>query len=243
MADNLNKIIEQANIYHDACLNKISFIKELPGGKWRVTSKKGKNLGTFDSKEEAKKRLQQVEYFKWKGKKKKASKDEIDLTDIHDLSYSAIMRDLRKQCDQEIVTDFLTTYKNCFDRLVEHEVPNPANLSLLLTLKLFRMTHPVKLNLKKEATISELGEASRVGRYLADIIRFTLGRISPENRSKSLASVVRKIYLLNENDLANKEMPPSSSIGQAITFVKQVLLAHDPRYIREVINNIVAYLR
>ena len=40
------------------------------GNKWQVTSEDGKkNLGTYDTEEEAKKRLQQVHFFKNKGKK------------------------------------------------------------------------------------------------------------------------------------------------------------------------------
>lgn len=34
------------------------------GNKWQVQSEKGRNMGTYDTKEEAKKRLQQIEYFK-----------------------------------------------------------------------------------------------------------------------------------------------------------------------------------
>jgi len=40
------------------------------GSKWQVQSHKGKNLGTFDTKEEAKKRLGQVEFFKHKNESK-----------------------------------------------------------------------------------------------------------------------------------------------------------------------------
>lgn len=35
------------------------------GNKWQVQSEKGKNLGTYDTKAEAEKRLKQVEYFKY----------------------------------------------------------------------------------------------------------------------------------------------------------------------------------
>ncbi len=38
---------------------------------YKVLSKEGKNLGSYDSKEGAKKRLKQVEHFKHKKKKKK----------------------------------------------------------------------------------------------------------------------------------------------------------------------------
>lgn len=50
---------------------KIAYITQ-EGSKYRVNSKKGKNLGTYDTKEEAVKRLRQVEYFKHLKKRKKA---------------------------------------------------------------------------------------------------------------------------------------------------------------------------
>lgn len=237
----LNNLVVLADNYYAACtLQKFAFIKKLPSGKWQVLSEKGKNLGIFDSKEKARKRLQQVEFFKFKGKKH-ASEDPIDLTEINDLSYSAIMRNLRKECDPQTVKEFLAIYKTFFDILTEREVKDAADLALALTLKQFNILHPLKLNLKKEA--ANLGEATRVGQYLADIIKFTLSRISPEKRLDSMNKVIRKIYLLNENELSNKNMPATSSMGQAITFVKHVLFAHDPQYIRTVINSIVAYLR
>lgn len=51
-----------------ASFEKFAFVRKLPNGKWRVESKKGKNLGTFDTKEEADKHLGQVEFFKHQGK-------------------------------------------------------------------------------------------------------------------------------------------------------------------------------
>lgn len=47
-------------------LLKNNRVVETKGGKWRVVSRTGKNLGTFDTREEAKRRLQEVEYFKHK---------------------------------------------------------------------------------------------------------------------------------------------------------------------------------
>ena len=52
---------------------KLSKIKKLPDGKYRVLSGKGKNLGTFPTFQLAKKRLIQIEYFKHR-------KSELDLT-------------------------------------------------------------------------------------------------------------------------------------------------------------------
>ena len=45
------------------------FVRKV-GSKWRVVSHKGKNLGEYDTKEEAKKRLGQVEFFKHKNESK-----------------------------------------------------------------------------------------------------------------------------------------------------------------------------
>lgn len=45
-------------------LNKISYIKQLNNGKWRVYSKSGKNMGTYDSKSDAESRLKDIEMFK-----------------------------------------------------------------------------------------------------------------------------------------------------------------------------------
>jgi hypothetical protein len=38
-------------------------IKKIQGG-WRVVAESGRNMGTYKTKEEAKKRLRQIEYFK-----------------------------------------------------------------------------------------------------------------------------------------------------------------------------------
>lgn len=41
-------------------------IRKLRPGKYRVVSKKGRNMGTFETEKEAKERLREVEYFKHK---------------------------------------------------------------------------------------------------------------------------------------------------------------------------------
>lgn len=43
-------------------------IKKLKNKKYQVQSKSGKNLGTYETYEAAKRRLRQVEYFKHKDK-------------------------------------------------------------------------------------------------------------------------------------------------------------------------------
>lgn len=163
----------------------------------------------------------------------------VDLTGINDFSYSAVMRRLRQECSPEIVQEFLDAYKQCFDALVINQVEDPSQVALQFAIKMFSVNHPVSIEIKKEAQYSN---STLVGKYLADIIKFTLNRISPEKRPKSINTLKRKIYLLNENELANKNLPASSSMGQAITFVKNVLFNHNPRYIREVLNSVVKFL-
>jgi hypothetical protein len=64
---------EQSDLSLESIMNEI--IKKLPNGKYRLYSKKKakdgkrKNLGTYDTKEDAKKREKQVQYFKYKNSK------------------------------------------------------------------------------------------------------------------------------------------------------------------------------
>jgi hypothetical protein len=131
-------------------LYKLARIRKLPNGKYRVLSEKGKDLGTYSSREQAEKRLRQIEYFKHLDKKRKKRAQQglsevIDLTDIEDLSFSAIMRQLRKQCEDSIVKEFLELYKKCFDRLILDEEENSGEKALAATLLLFCKQHNVVL--------------------------------------------------------------------------------------------------
>src|ERR1700722_19246117 len=110
-------------------LIKEAYIRKTPSGKWRILSEEGKTLGEYKTKAEAVKRLRQIEYFKHHPKKKSASSEAavIDLTSLKELSYSAIMRELRKQCSQEIVNEFLHLYKTIFDAIVTNGEENPGD--------------------------------------------------------------------------------------------------------------------
>ena len=78
--------------------------------------------------------------------------------------------------------------------------------------------------------------------YLANLIKWMLQRISPDRRSHSIETMRRKIYYLNEYTIAAKKTPPSSSMGQALTLTKHLLLSHSPQYIRAVLNETVKHL-
>jgi hypothetical protein len=55
------------------------------GGKWVIYSKEGKKLGEFDSEDAAKKRLQQIEYFKHKDREQAEPAPEHDRMDNKEL--------------------------------------------------------------------------------------------------------------------------------------------------------------
>jgi hypothetical protein len=244
-----NNILKTAEEYQQLCqdmLLKTAVIKKLPNGKYRVLSEKGRNLGTYRSRDQAKKRLKQVEFFKHLDDDDKAEDQStiIDLSDLEELSYSALLRKLRQKASDDCIREFLKLYKKEFDRAVKNKLQKPDRIAIQNSLIALNKVHRIKINkdLVKNAAVSELGDPRLVGKYLSDIIRFTLSRISEDKRPNAINSLKHKIYGLNENDISNKNLPPSSAMGQSITFVKHVLFNHSPRYIREVLNNIVRNL-
>ncbi len=168
----------------------------------------------------------------------------IDLTKASDFSYSAIMREMRQGGSKEQVREYLTIFKKEFDKAVKLKLQKPEKVALQNSLTKFNKRHKVKLKKKliKNAAVSELGDPVWVGKYLADIVRFSLNRIPADKRQNAVSNLRHKFYSLNANELANKNLPPTSAIGQSITFVKHVLFNQDANYVREVLNNIVRNL-
>lgn len=242
---NVENLLKIANDYHDSCLMLIkdAYIKKMPSGKYRVLSEKGKNLGESATRPDAEKRLREVEYFKHKDNNE-ADDKELDLTDLDDFGYSAMMRKIRQKGSKQQVRAFLEIYKKNFDKAVRDKLQKPEKVAMQGTAikfsKLFKVKFPKKM--VKNAAIAELGDPTVVGRYLADIIKFTISRISQEKRPSALASLKQKLYALDEKEISNKNLPASASMGQSITFVKTILFNHDAKYIREVLNNLVRFL-
>lgn len=168
----------------------------------------------------------------------------IDLLGASDFSYSAIMREMRQKGSKEQVREFLILFKKEFDKAVKDKLQKPEKIALQNGLIKFNKKHKIKVKKKlvKNAAVSELGDPVLVGKYLADIVKFTINRIPADKRKKSLDTLRNKFYSFNANEIAQKELPSTSSIGQSITFVKHVLFNHDAHYIREVLNNIVRNL-
>ena len=124
-------------------MNKIAFIKEISKGKWRVFSKKGRNLGTYDSKEQAEKRLKQVEFYKYWPfhpiRKKKSVEDlygkivlgEENLPEATS-TFSAEMRELRKNNPDQVM-NFLKQFNQSFQNSLQEGIDNPEQAALLET--------------------------------------------------------------------------------------------------------------
>lgn len=247
---NVDNILKLASTYEDRCIQslvKIARIRKLPNGSYRVLSRTNKNLGTYKSKERAEKRLKQVEYFKHfdHANVEDEKTTIIDLSDADEFAYSAFMRKLRQKANPEQVKQFLQIYKLQFDKAVKNKLTKPEKVALQNTLLKFNKLHKIKIDKKlvKCAAVAELGNAEQVGKYLSDIVKFTLNRIADTNkRQQALDSLKNKFSIMSELEISSKQMPESSALGQSITFVKHVLFNHDAKYIREVLNSLVRSL-
>lgn len=239
--DNLLKL---ASTYEQECIQdlvKIARIRKMPNGKYRVLSQKGKSLGEYSSRKGAEKRLKQVEYFKHLDKSHADdSPNAIDLTDIDEFSYSAIMRKMREKASPEQVKQFLQLFKAQFDKAVKGKVNKPERIALQNAVLKFNKVHPLKLDKKmiKCAAVAELGNADAVGKYLSDIVKFIVNRLPLEKRARALEVLRQKFAVMSENEIAGKHMPQAAVYGQAITFVKHVLFNQDATYIRDVLNSL-----
>jgi transcription termination factor NusB len=95
---------------------------------------------------------------------------------------------------------------------------------------------------KLAASTIEMGSPQEAGKGIADIVKFLMTRINDDKYQESLNKIRDKIWYLNEYDISSKKTPASASLGQSITFIKTILNGHQPKYIRDVLNNIVRNL-
>lgn len=243
---NVNAILQLAEDYESQCnsLVKLARIRKLPNGKYRVLSEEGKHMGEYSSREGAKKRLKQVEYFKHFDHSNAEDGEIIDLTDADDYSYSAIMRKIRSRSSKEATRFFLKIYKDQFDRAIREKLQKPDRVALQNTLVKFNKTYKIKIDKKmvKHAAVTELGNAQQVGAYLANIVKFTLNRIDPSKKYNAMMRLQQKFSIMDPNEIAIKNLPASSALGQSITFVKHVLFGQDSTYVKNVLDNLVRNL-
>jgi hypothetical protein len=244
----INTILELASVYENRCsqdLVKLAKIRKMPDGMYRVLSQSGKNLGTYKSRKGAEKRLSRVEYFKhFDHSKVDDNTHIIDLTDADEFAYSAIMRKLRQKAKPEQVRKFLMIFKRQFDKAVKGKMHKPEKIALQNTMIKFNKLFKVKLDPKmvKCAAVAELGNAEQVGKYLSDIVKFTLQHLPQDKHFDALDRLKKKFSMMNADEISSKQLPESSAMGQSITFIKHVLFNHDTKYVREVLNSLVRSL-
>lgn len=244
---NVDDILQLASDYENSCINglvKFARIRKLPNGKYRVLSRDGKHIGEFSSRESAKKRLKQIEYFKNFDHSNAKDGEVIDLTEVDDYSYSAITRKIRQKATKEGIRLFLKIFKEQFDRAVKEKLQKPEKIALQNTLVKFNKTYKIKIDKKmvKSAAVTELGNPTQVGAYLANIVKFTLNRIDPSKKYNAMIRLQQKFSIMDPNEIAIKNLPPSSTLGQSITFVKHVLFGQDATYIKQVLDTLVRNL-
>src|SRR5271157_5751384 len=59
-----------------------------------------------------------------------------DTDDPHpDLSYSSIMREIRKENDEDRVLKFQKAFKQAFDTALDEDVEDPASIALMVAIK------------------------------------------------------------------------------------------------------------
>lgn len=88
----------------------------------------------------------------------------------------------------------------------------------------------------------ELGNPDSAGKSLADIVLFLMTRIPQDKRSKAVSSMIAKIRDINPATVAGQNMGDYSSMGQSLTFIKNVLAGHNESYVRRVLDAIIRNL-
>lgn len=132
--------------------NKLSIVRKLSNGNFRVY-RNGRNMGTYLLKEAAEERSKKVDCFNENDllikivslAKDLRSVDEKGLSkelliiagagDKADLSYSAVMRELRQDDDKDRTKVFMTVFKEIFDQSFISELEEPQNIALMQALK------------------------------------------------------------------------------------------------------------
>jgi hypothetical protein len=95
---------------------------------------------------------------------------------------------------------------------------------------------------KLAAATIDLGDPVQAGKGIAEIIKFLLKRIDPKTRPTAQYKLKQKIWYLNEFQISSKKSPASASLGQSISFVKNILNGHNSAYIRAILKEIVGNL-
>ena len=91
---------------------------------------------------------------------------------------------------------------------------------------------------KKDPVVLPMGEPSVAAANIISIVYFLMQRVPQAQQQDYMINLRGKIWNMNELEISNKNVSSGSAIGQAITFVKNVLMGHNPSYVREVLKQV-----
>lgn len=221
-----------------------------------VESESGKNLGgPYGSHERAENRLDQVEMFKHMDKKNKRKKKKKRSELFYELiaiaqeqdpttTYSSVIRELRKEGDPEKLHAFQRSFKEAFDKSFIDGLEMPEQVALMSVMEQEKKEAARIERFLKIAQLQPmpLGDAASAANHIIPVIRFLMDRVPSKQRNNFIEKLRQKIWNISELELSNKMVTSGSAIGQAITFVKNILMGHNPAYIREVLKHVATKL-
>ena len=100
----------------------------------------------------------------------------------------------------------------------------------------------IQHRMQKVAQTLPMGDPASAANNIIPILRFLMQRVPQDQQYKFLEKLRKKIWNLSELQLASKHMSSGSAIGQSVTFIKNVLMGHNPAYIREVLKHVATKL-
>ena len=84
--------------------------------------------------------------------------------------------------------------------------------------------------------------AQRTAASMFKIMQFMFYRVPEKNKAKFLSRVRGKITKISPAEIANKPLPPTAAIGQAVGLTKNLLFGLNPNFIQEVLSELVKIL-
>lgn len=139
-----------------------SYIKILGNDRFQVLSRQGQNVGVFFSKEAAQHCVATIE---------RRASESVDLSDLKNLSYSAVLRKLRQSGSQELVRDFIKLYYVIFQKLVLEGKQNIPDRALAFSLRYLNKKHSFSVSNNATAVSMNLISAPRFSQIQNGLFR------------------------------------------------------------------------
>lgn len=200
---------------------KFSYIEKLSSNEFRVVSEKRQTLATYDSQVKAVNHLKRI-VLGSKNRIKTASDKVIDLSKIHDYSYSATVRELR-QIDAALCMSFMKIFKKIFDgklQVEEYEEDAVPDIIDEALRELSRVEDVTIKTLEKEAHL-HLGNINRFEEAMPGLFRGSAPSPNDLRLLKDKFGIAKVVSL--DLDAGKKIERPCKLLN-----IKQVMLPMSP---------------